>query len=95
MPTKRVASLEVVIDFVCISPLPSYQPYVDLGGGRVHQPRGVHVPNNLILWIWGMVIIVQVLGKYMIIRYLDPEGKHGWLPITMKGVNFVFFAWGT
>ena len=32
----------------------------------------VHVPNNLVLGIWVIVIIVQVLGKYMIIRYLDP-----------------------
>ena len=32
----------------------------------------VHVPNNLVLGIWVIVIIVQVLGKYMTIRYLDP-----------------------
>ena len=32
----------------------------------------VHVPNNLVLGFWVIVIIVQVLGKYMIIRYLDP-----------------------
>ena len=32
----------------------------------------VHVPNNWILRVLVIVIIVQVLGKYMIIRYLDP-----------------------
>ena len=32
----------------------------------------VQVPNNEVLGIWVIVIIVQVLGKYMIIRYLDP-----------------------
>ena len=32
----------------------------------------VHVPNNWVLRVLVIVIIVQVLGKYMIIRYLDP-----------------------
>ena len=32
----------------------------------------VHVPNIWVFWCWGIVIIGQVLGKYMIIRYLDP-----------------------
>ena len=32
----------------------------------------VHVPNNWVLGQWGIVIIVLVLGKYMIMRYLDP-----------------------
>ena len=32
----------------------------------------VHVPNNWVLRIWVIVIIVLVLGKYMIIWYLDP-----------------------
>ena len=32
----------------------------------------VHVPNNWVLRVWAIVIVVQVLGKYMIIRYLDP-----------------------
>ena len=32
----------------------------------------VHVPNNWVLRIWVIVITVQVLGKYMIIRYSDP-----------------------
>ena len=35
----------------------------------------VHVPNNLVLGFWVMVVIVQVLGRYMIIRYLDHQGK--------------------
>ena len=34
----------------------------------------VHVPNNWVLGIWVIVLIVLVLGKYMIIRYLDPQG---------------------
>ena len=34
----------------------------------------VHVHNNLVLGIWVIVIIVQVLGKYMIIGYVDPQG---------------------
>ena len=35
----------------------------------------VQVPNNLVLGFWAIVVIVQVLGKYVIvrlIRYLDP-----------------------
>ena len=32
----------------------------------------VQVPNNEVLWFWVIVIIVQVLGKYMIIGYLYP-----------------------
>ena len=28
--------------------------------------------NNWVLRVWVIVIVVQVLGKYMIIRYLDP-----------------------
>ena len=32
----------------------------------------VHVPNNLVLTVLVIVIIEQVLGKYMIIGYLDP-----------------------
>ena len=34
---------------------------------------GVHVPNNRVLRALVIGIIVQVLGKYMIIRCLDPE----------------------
>ena len=32
----------------------------------------VQVPNNQVLGFWVTVVIVLVLGKYMIIRYLDP-----------------------
>ena len=32
----------------------------------------VHVPNNLVLGLWVMMIIIEVLGKYVNIRYLDP-----------------------
>ena len=35
----------------------------------------VHIPNILVLGIWEIVSTVQVWGKYMIIGYLDPEGK--------------------
>ena len=31
--------------------------------------------NNLVLRVLVIVIMVQVLGKYMIIRYLDPWGN--------------------
>ena len=31
-----------------------------------------HVPNNEVLRIWLIVILVQALGKYLFIRYLDP-----------------------
>ena len=33
------------------------------------------VPNNWAVGIWVIVIIVQLLSKYMIIGYLDPWGK--------------------
>ena len=52
----------------------------------------VHVPNNLVLGIWVIVIIVQVWGKCIIIRYLDPLGyciprdiSQGWLQRTETG----------
>ena len=32
----------------------------------------VQVPNNWVFGTWVIVIIVQILGKYMIIGYLDP-----------------------
>ena len=34
----------------------------------------VQVPNNQVLDFRVIVMMVQVLGKYMIIRYLDPKG---------------------
>ena len=39
----------------------------------IHTLR-TQVPNIQVLEMWVIVIIVQVLGKYMIIRYLDPQG---------------------
>ena len=44
----------------------------------------VHVPNNYVLGFWVIVIVVLVLGKYVIIRYLDPQG--------LKRLSFV--GWG-
>ena len=38
-------------------------------------PQRVQVHNNLVLGVGVIVIIVQDPGKYMIIRYLDPEGS--------------------
>ena len=32
----------------------------------------VHVPNNLVLGFGVIVLIVQVMSKYMIIMYVDP-----------------------
>ena len=32
------------------------------------------MPNNWELGFWVIVIIIQGLGGYMIIRYLEPEG---------------------
>ena len=41
--------------------------------GKVAQvTQRVHVPNNWVLGFWVVVIMVQVLGKYMTIGYLDP-----------------------
>ena len=48
--------------------------------GRSHPscnhfiPLRVHVHKNWVLGFWVVVMLVQVLGKYMIIRYLDPYG---------------------
>ena len=41
-----------------------------------YLPKGlrVHVPNNWVLGVLVLVIVVQALGKYMNIRYLDPQG---------------------
>ena len=39
---------------------------------RGPRPLRVHVPNNSVLGIWGIVLIIQVLVKYMTIGYLDP-----------------------
>ena len=55
---------------------------VDFGGALAEKLQGskdnsqtslrVHVPNDWVLGFWVIVIIVQAMGKYMIIRYLDP-----------------------
>ena len=42
------------------------------GTSSVSLSQRVQVPNNWVLGFFVIVIIVQVLGKYMIIRYLDP-----------------------
>ena len=48
-------------------------PLLECSGDFVGMSQRVHVPKNLVLHGFRvMVIIVQVLGKYMIIRYLDP-----------------------
>ena len=38
----------------------------------INNTQRVQVPNNLVLGVWVGGIVEQVLGKYMIIRYLDP-----------------------
>ena len=40
-----------------------------------HQTQRVQVPNNQVLGVRITVIIVLVLGKYMIVEYLDPLGN--------------------
>ena len=42
------------------------------GGALRHITQRVQVPNNWVLGIWVIVITLLALGKYMIIRYLDP-----------------------
>ena len=43
--------------------------------GVLCVPQRVHVPNNWVLGDWLIGIVVQVLGKYTIIGYLDPLGS--------------------
>ena len=38
-------------------------------------PQRVQVPNDEVLGFWVVVLLAQALGKYMIIRYLDPWGS--------------------
>ena len=40
--------------------------------GRGCNTLRVHVPDNRVLRVSVISIVVQVLGKYMIIWYLDP-----------------------
>ena len=42
------------------------------GLGVEDSSQRVRVPNNSVLGFWAIVIVVQVSGKYMIFRYLDP-----------------------
>ena len=44
----------------------------DLSLGSRNISQRVQVLNNLVLEFLVIVILGQVLGKYMIIRYLDP-----------------------
>ena len=37
-----------------------------------HYSQRVQVPNNWVLEFWVIVGIVQVSGKYMIIKHVDP-----------------------
>ena len=42
------------------------------GGGQECGPERVQVATSWVLGCWVLVIIVQVLGWYMLIRSLDP-----------------------
>ena len=55
----------------CNPPLPRSQgrPYLCCLGLSVLR---VQVPNSLVFGCWVVLIIVQVSGKYTIIRYLEP-----------------------
>ena len=33
------------------------------------------MPHNWVLGIWVKVLLIHILGKYMVIKYLDPWGK--------------------
>ena len=44
----------------------------DLGLPQTALSLSVHVPNNCVLRALVIITIVQVLGKDMFIRYLDP-----------------------
>ena len=41
-------------------------------GSDCHTTQRVQVPNNKVPGFWVIGIMVQVLGKYMIIRHFDP-----------------------
>ena len=38
---------------------------------------GVHMPNNWVLGLWALVIVVQAWGKYIIIGYLGTGTPSG------------------
>ena len=52
--------------------------YVESSGMKIcldslsYLSQKVHVPNNKVLGFWVIAIMIQVLGKYMILGYLDP-----------------------
>ena len=52
----------------------NYQPRSQSVTAKMANPQTlrVQVPNNWVLGIWVIVVIVQVWGKYMINGYLDP-----------------------
>ena len=70
----------------------------------VRCSQRVQVPNNLVFGFRVIVILVQVLGKYMITRYLDPLGLGfkgsgaGWVSQTWDGLGSgfqVFWLWNS
>ena len=50
----------------------NHQPWPWLGPPALKPGQRVHVPNNWVLGGLLIGIVIQVLGKYMIIGYLDP-----------------------
>ena len=46
------------------------------GYGNASDPKGP-CTQRLVLEICVLVLVVQVLGKYMIMEYLDAEGEWG------------------
>ena len=50
-----------------------------------YEPRGSKYPIIRYLGFWVIVIIVQVRGKYMIVRYFDPSGKSPKSSIKYEG----------
>ena len=43
----------------------------------------VHAPHNQILEIW-IIVVIDAVGKYMLMRYLDPQGK---LPAALYSIQ--------
>ena len=41
---------------------------------RIELPLGVQVHDNCVFRTWAIAMVVQILGKYMILGYLDPQG---------------------
>ena len=57
--------------------------------------QSVHVANNYVLGIWVRVLVVQVLGKYVIIRYLDAYGSRVATTSTFGALYFEnLVVWG-